>query len=96
MITNRRNFLKSAGMLTAAAALFNPATIFAQKGVKKSGGSKKLELSFVPYNAQMKHAFAIATSVRTTTPIVLTQITYDSGNIAWISGNIVMNIGFYT
>ena len=77
MITNRRNFLKSAGMLTAAAALFNPATIFAQKGVKKSGGSKKLELSFVPYNAQMKHAFAIATSVRTTTPIVLTQITYD-------------------
>lgn len=77
MITNRRNFLKSAGMLTAAAALFNPATIFAQKGVKKSSGSKKLELSFVPYNAQMKHAFAIATSVRTTTPIVLTQITYD-------------------
>lgn len=77
MITNRRNFLKSAGMLTAAAALFNPATIFAQKGVKKSGGSKKMELSFVPYDAQMRHAFAIATSVRTTTPIVLTQITYD-------------------
>ncbi len=77
MITNRRNFLKSAGMLTAAAALFNPATIFAQKSVKKSGGSKKMELSFAPYDAQMKHAFAIATSVRTTTPIVLTQITYD-------------------
>lgn len=64
-------------MLTAAAALFNPATIFAQKGVRKSGGSKKMELSFVPYDAQMRHAFAIATSVRTTTPIVLTQITYD-------------------
>lgn len=77
MITNRRNFLKSAGMLTAAAALINPAQIFAQKGVKKSGGSKKMELSFVAYDAQMKHAFAIATSVRTTTPIVLTQITYD-------------------
>lgn len=76
-MTTRRNFLKSAGMLTAAATLFNPATIFAQKGVKKSGGSKKLELSFVPFDAQMKHAFAIATSVRTTTPIVLTQITYD-------------------
>lgn len=76
-MTTRRNFLKSAGMLTAAATLFNPATIFAQKGVKKSGGSKKMELSFVPFDAQMKHAFAIATSVRTTTPIVLTQITYD-------------------
>ena len=76
-MTTRRNFLKSAGMLTAAATLFSPATIFAQKGVKKSGGSKKMELSFVPFDAQMKHAFAIATSVRTTTPIVLTQITYD-------------------
>ena len=76
-MTTRRNFLKSAGMLTAVATLFNPATIFAQKGVKKSGGSKKMELSFVPFDAQMKHAFAIATSVRTTTPIVLTQITYD-------------------
>ncbi len=77
MITNRRNFLKSAGLLTAAATLFNPATIFAQKGARKSSGSKKMELSFVPYDAQMRHAFAIATSVRTTTPIVLTQITYD-------------------
>ena len=46
-MTTRRNFLKSAGMLTAAATPFNPATIFAQKGVKKSGGSKKMELSFV-------------------------------------------------
>lgn len=77
MITNRRNFLKSAGMLTAAAALFNPASIFAQKGVRKSGGSKVMQLSFVPYDAQMRHVFTIANSSRTTTPIVLTQITYD-------------------
>lgn len=36
-----------------------------------------MELSFVPYDAQMRHVFTIANSSRTTTPIVLTKITYD-------------------
>ncbi len=77
MMTNRRNFLKSAGMLTAAAAFLSPAQIFAQKGVKGSAAGKVMKLEFVAYDAQMKHAFAIASSVRTTTPIVLTRISYD-------------------
>ena len=39
MKTDRRSFLKSAGLLTAAAAVLNPATLFAQaeKGRKKIG-----------------------------------------------------------
>lgn len=77
MITNRRNFLKSAGMLTAAAALFNPASLFAQRGTKNGGLSKVMKLEFEPYELQFKHAFAISTLTRTTTPIVLTRITYD-------------------
>ncbi len=77
MITNRRNFLKSAGMLTAAAALFNPASLFAQRGTKNGGSSKVMKLEFEPYELQFKHAFAISTLTRTTTPIVLTRITYD-------------------
>ncbi len=78
MTTNRRTFLKSAGMLTAAAALFNPATIFARKEtVKKTGAGKVMQLSYIPYDAQMRHVFTIANSSRTTTPIVLTRITYD-------------------
>ncbi len=79
-MNNRRNFLKQAGLLTAAAALLSPAQIFAQKNpsnAKKLSGSKKMELSFVPYDAQMRHVFTIANSSRTTTPIVLTKITYD-------------------
>lgn len=78
MKSTRRTFLKSAGLLTAAAALINPATIFAQatKG-KKTATGKKMKLSFVPYNAQMRHVFTIANSSRTTTPIVLTKIEYD-------------------
>lgn len=79
-MNNRRNFLKQAGLLTAAAAILSPSQIFAQKNpsnAKRVNGSKKMELSFVPYNAQMRHVFTIANSSRTTTPIVLTKITYD-------------------
>ena len=79
-MNNRRNFLKQAGLLTAAAAILSPSQIFAQKNpsnAKKVNGSKKMELSFVPYDAQMRHVFTIANSSRTTTPIVLTKITYD-------------------
>ncbi len=77
-MSNRRDFLKSAGILTAAATVLNPATIFAQKGGnKRPGGSKIMQLSFVSYDAEMKHVFTIANSSRTTTPIVLTKITYD-------------------
>lgn len=79
-MNNRRNFLKQAGLLTAAAAILSPSQIFAQKNpsnAKRVNGSKKMELSFVPYDAQMRHVFTIANSSRTTTPIVLTKITYD-------------------
>lgn len=76
MLTNRRNFLKSAGLLAAAAAVLDPASLFAQKEGKKSG-SKVMKLSFMPYDAQMRHVFTISNSSRTSTPIVLTEITYD-------------------
>lgn len=78
MTTSRRSFLKTAGILTAAATVFNPASVFASSGSsRKVSGSKKMELSFIPYDAQMKHVFTIANSSRTTTPIVLTKITFD-------------------
>ena len=78
MKTDRRSFLKSAGLLTAAAAVLHPAQIFAQaERGRKSSGSKKMELTWVPFDAKMKHVFTIANSSRTTTPLVLTKITYD-------------------
>lgn len=76
MLTNRRSFLKSAGLLAAAVAVLDPASLFAQKEGKKSG-SKVMKLSFMPYDAQMRHVFTISNSSRTSTPIVLTEITYD-------------------
>ncbi len=71
-LTSRRNFIKSAGLLTAATALINPFELIAQTRhrVASKGGSKKMVLTFRPYDAQMRHVFTIANSSRTTTPII--------------------------
>ncbi len=78
-MTTRRDFLRTAGVVTAAAAILNPFEIFAQtrKDSRAISGSKKMQLTFRPYDAQMRHVFTIANSSRTTTPIVLTEISYD-------------------
>lgn len=77
-MTNRREFLKSAGLITAAAAILNPFEVFAQTSkLQKGASSKKMQLTFRAFDAQMRHVFTIANSSRTTTPIVLTEITYD-------------------
>jgi L-alanine-DL-glutamate epimerase-like enolase superfamily enzyme len=78
-ITDRRNFIKSAGLITAAAALINPVEIFAGNafGTSRKKGSKKLEMTWKPFDATLRHPFTIANFTRTTTPIVLTEITWD-------------------
>jgi len=78
-ITTRRNFIKSAGLLTAAAAILNPFEIFAQSrsSAAKKTAEKKLTLSWVPFDAKLRHPFTISGFTRTTTPIVLTEITWD-------------------
>ena len=44
-MTDRRTFLKSAGLIGAAAALLSPSQIFARtKGISKPKGTKELEL----------------------------------------------------
>jgi len=78
--SNRRDFLKKAGIITAAAAIINPFDLFASSRNLKTGKvntSKKMQLTFTAFDAQMRHVFTIANSSRTTTPIVLTEISYD-------------------
>jgi anaerobic selenocysteine-containing dehydrogenase len=68
-MTNRREFLKSAGLITAAAAILNPFEVFAQTSkLQKGASSKKMQLTFRAFDAQMRHVFTIANSSRTTTP----------------------------
>ena len=68
--------MKSAGIITAA-TLITPARLFSQNSRSARAGSKKMSLTWRPYDAQMRHVFAIANSSRTTTPIVLTEISWD-------------------
>ena len=79
METTRRNFLKTMGIATAAAAVFNPANLFANNPAKrnKRGGSSKLELAWENFTGEMKYTFTISGSSRSSTPIVITRLTWD-------------------
>jgi L-alanine-DL-glutamate epimerase-like enolase superfamily enzyme len=73
----RRNFLKTSAIVTAA-SLIHPGSIFGQKAKNmKISGNKSMQLTFRPFELQLKHPFTVSGYTRTTTPIVLTEITYD-------------------
>lgn len=76
-LTTRRNFLKSAGLMTAAATLLSPSQLFSQRSSQKRESSGKLTLKWMPFDALLKHPFTIANFTRTTTPIVLTEISWN-------------------
>jgi len=79
LMNNRRDFLKLCGL--AAGSLIIPDTLSAAVmspiAKIKSGKHGTMKLRFRPYDLQLKHVFTIATSSRTTTPVMLTEIEYD-------------------
>jgi L-Ala-D/L-Glu epimerase len=79
-MTTRRNFLKASALLTAY-SLIAPKSLFSQpikaSRQKNSPGSKLLQITFKPYEAKLIHPFTVSGYTRTTTPIVLTEVTYD-------------------
>lgn len=76
-MTTRRNFLKTSALVTAG-SLIVPTSIFSQSNKSsRTGGSKTMQLTFKPYEAKLVHPFTVSGYTRTTTPIVLTEITYD-------------------
>ena len=73
----RRTFLKASALVTAS-TLVHPVSMLAQKNkIEKLGGNNRMQLSFRAFDAQLKHPFTVSGYTRTTTPIVLTEITYD-------------------
>lgn len=77
MKTDRRNFLRTAGLLTLA-GITGVENLFATSGYKVIPSSKKgLSLSFIPYELQLQHVFTLSGSSRKTTPDVLTRIEID-------------------
>lgn len=77
-MTTRRDFLKTSALLTAGSLLL-PKSLFSQinKSSRSVASSKVMQLSFKPYEAKLTHPFTVSGYTRTTTPIVLTEITYD-------------------
>ena len=76
MKQNRRNFLISSGIL-AGSIMTLPTTNLLSKNINYNTGNKKMKFLFKPYTLELKHVFTIATSSRSTTPVMLTQIEYD-------------------
>lgn len=78
---NRRNFLKTSGLIAGSALVAGlpdktsgyTTNIFKDK-IFESG---KMKLKFKPYTLQLEHVFTIAVSSRTTTPVILTEIEYE-------------------
>jgi len=77
---NKREFIKYSSYLIGGTFIGGTATgsipSFPGRNKKRHAG-KGLKLRFTPYTLQLKHAFTIATSSRTTTPVMLTEIEYD-------------------
>jgi L-Ala-D/L-Glu epimerase len=77
---NKRDFIKYSGYLIGGTFLNNKVsgTIpFFPERPKKKGKKSSLILRFAPYTLQLRHTFTLATSSRTTTPGILTEIEYD-------------------
>ncbi len=75
MKQNRRDFLKTTSLLTAASISGITTQSFAANFIKQKG--TKMKFSFRPYTLELKHVFTVAVSSRTTTPVMLTEIEYE-------------------
>jgi len=73
MKAGRRTFIKSVG----AASLITSFPAMATCSTPGVAGSGKLNLSYRPYDLQLRHTFTVAGHSRNTTPVVLTEIEYE-------------------
>jgi L-alanine-DL-glutamate epimerase-like enolase superfamily enzyme len=76
MNQSRKDFFKTAGIITAGtfATSLNSSS-FAKTIIKRTGS--KMKLTFKPYTLELKHVFTVATNSRKTTPVMLTEIEYE-------------------
>jgi L-alanine-DL-glutamate epimerase-like enolase superfamily enzyme len=77
---DKRDFIKYSSYLIGGTFVSGQVTTAAPFLAEKRDKRKnrgRLELRFTPFTLQLKHAFTLATSSRTTTPVMLTEIEYD-------------------
>ncbi|MCR4825234.1 MAG: twin-arginine translocation signal domain-containing protein [Bacteroidales bacterium] len=78
---NRRDFLKTAAVAGTGTALLGTAAACAPRTQApvpyRTGGNARMQLSWEPYELQLRHTFTVASYSRTTTPDVQVEIRYD-------------------
>ncbi len=76
----RREFLKDCGLIAGGAGLSYTGMVNLSwmKGTKPPEKNSGMTLRFRPYELHLKHVFTLATSSRSTTPVMLTEIEYDN------------------
>jgi L-alanine-DL-glutamate epimerase-like enolase superfamily enzyme len=77
MNQNRRDFLKTSGVLAGTALISVYSNTLIAKNNLNNMRSGKLKLTFTPYTLELKNVFTISKSSRTTTPVMLTEIEFD-------------------
>jgi L-Ala-D/L-Glu epimerase len=77
---NKRDFIRYSSYLIGGTYLSGQVAVaapFFLEKKRKRRNKNGLILRFFPYTLQLKHAFTLSTSSRTTTPVMLTEIEYD-------------------
>jgi len=77
MTTNRRDFIRTTGLLGIAGVVGLETLFAASEKLVVQTSKKGLKLSFLPYDLQLRHVFILANSSRKNTPDVLTRIELD-------------------
>jgi L-alanine-DL-glutamate epimerase-like enolase superfamily enzyme len=82
MAIPRRLFFRNSSLLLMGSILAPVAGSACSITAEKNKGSKhtyagRLLLSFKPYELKLQHTFTLATSSRTTTPVMITKLEYD-------------------
>lgn len=71
----RRDFIKKTGMAAGAFLVTGSGNGCSGRASERKGGP--LKLTFKPFELQLRHVFTLAGNSRTTTPVILTQLTCD-------------------
>lgn len=77
MKQNRRKFITTGGLIGGAIITGGFTPNILSKNIKIIKKNSNMKLTFKPYTLELKHVFTLATSSRTTTPVMLTQIEYE-------------------
>ncbi|MEW6654996.1 MAG: dipeptide epimerase [Bacteroidota bacterium] len=77
MKQNRRDFIVNTGLVGGVLLTGGLSTESFAKNFHIKKKNSKMKLTFKPYTLELKHVFTLATSSRTTTPVMLTQIEYE-------------------